>query len=265
MAKKLTIEEVKRRLYEIHGDMVTLDESTYVNTNVKARLVDKECGEWWAIPNNVFCKKNCHPLRGQQNRKQTMLEKYGCEHPSQSKQIQQKIKQTFLKKYGVKNPNQNKEVRQKIKQTCLEKYGCESPLQSQEIQEKKKQTCIEKYGCENISQSKEIALKVARSQNNSTILKHWKTGQDVVCVAGWEPKVVQYFNDKQIDYKWQEQFFMPDGKSYTVDAYLPEQDLYIEIKGYFYKDAKEKWDWFHKEHPNSELWDKQKLKQLKIL
>ncbi|KKM14938.1 hypothetical protein LCGC14_1701060, partial [marine sediment metagenome] len=27
----------------------------------------------------------------------------------------------------------------------------------------------------------------------------------------------------------------------------------------------EKWEWFHKEHPNSELWDKKKLKEMKII
>jgi hypothetical protein len=37
-----------------------------------------------------------------------------------------------------------------------------------------------------------------------------------------------------------------------------------EIKGYFWKDALEKWSWFHQNYPNSELWDKNKLKQLNI-
>ena len=60
-------------------------------------------------------------------------------------------------------------------------------------------------------------------------------------------------------------FTMTSGKVYICDCYLPERDLYIEIKGYFRKDAKEKWDWFHKEYPNSELWDKKKLKELGIL
>ena len=58
---------------------------------------------------------------------------------------------------------------------------------------------------------------------------------------------------------------MPDGRTYTPDFYLPDLDKYIEIKGYFWGDAQEKWDWFHKEHKNSELWNKNKLKELKIL
>ena len=134
-----------------------------------------------------------------------------------------------------------------------------------EVKEKRKQVFIKKYGCENPMQSCDIASKSARNQVNSTILTHWKTGEEIVCVAGYEPKVIQYFNTNKIDYEWQIQFDMPDGRKYTVDAYLPEQNLYIEIKGYFRKDAKEKFDWFCSEHPNTELWNEQKLKELKIL
>jgi hypothetical protein len=58
---------------------------------------------------------------------------------------------------------------------------------------------------------------------------------------------------------------MPDGRFYYVDAYLPVKNLYVEIKGFFMNDAEEKWEWFHKEYPNSELWDKSKLVQLGII
>lgn len=40
---------------------------------------------------------------------------------------------------------------------------------------------------------------------------------------------------------------------------------WAEIKGYFWDDAKEKWKWFNEEKPNSELWDKNKLKEMRIL
>jgi hypothetical protein len=38
-----------------------------------------------------------------------------------------------------------------------------------------------------------------------------------------------------------------------------------EIKGYFRKGAKEKWDWFQSTVPNSELWNKEILKEMGIL
>jgi hypothetical protein len=311
MSRKLTIEEVKRRLYEIHGDVVVLDESTYVDMSTKAKFIDKDYGEWWCTPNNMLCKKQSHSARQQEKvkqtclkkygcecslqnkevqekRKQTWLENYGCTNPAQNKDIKEKIKQANIEKYGFEHPAQNKDIKEKVKQTCLKKYGCECSLQNKEvqekrkqtfmknygcehhwqnrdIQEKRKQTFMKNYGCENVSQNPQVAQKSARSQRNSTILKHWKTGQDVVCVASYEPKVVEYLNKNKIDYDWQIKFDMPNGKKYFIDAYLKDRDIYIEVKGYMREKSKAKWDWFHKEHPNSELWDTQKLKELKIL
>jgi hypothetical protein len=58
---------------------------------------------------------------------------------------------------------------------------------------------------------------------------------------------------------------MPDGRTYRPDAYLPDRDLWVEIKGYFWQHSGGKWDWFHRDHSNSELWDEAKLKELRIL
>ena len=137
--------------------------------------------------------------------------------------------------------------------------GCSS-------KELSKQTCMEKYGVCYPSQDKNIALKQAKSQNNSCIIKHWKTGEELACVASYEKLVVEYLNANKINFRWQSKIFkMPDGRTYRPDLYLFSTKQWIEVKGYFRKDAKEKWDWFHKEHPNSELWDKTKLKEMKIL
>jgi hypothetical protein len=127
-------------------------------------------------------------------------------------------------------------------------------------------TNLEKYGASNPQQNPEVAFKVAKSVTNSCILRHWFSQEEVVCVGSYEKKTVEYFNHNRIDYLWQPQIFtMPNGKTYRPDCYLPDQDLWIEIKGYFRKDALEKWEWFQSEYPNSELWDKKRLKELKIL
>jgi hypothetical protein len=44
-----------------------------------------------------------------------------------------------------------------------------------------------------------------------------------------------------------------------------KEETYIKVKGFFREKDKLKWDWFHKAYPNSELWDKTKLKELGIL
>jgi hypothetical protein len=78
--------------------------------------------------------------------------------------------------------------------------------------------------------------------------------------------VVDYLNANQIDYLWHPKSFeMDNGRHYTPDCYLPEGRVWIDIRGHFWKDAREKWDWFHARYPNSELWNKEKLKEYKIL
>ena len=110
-------------------------------------------------------------------------------------------------------------------------------------------------------------LEAAKKLNNSYILYHWKTGRELVCVASYEKAVVEYFNANKINFRWQSKtFILPDGKhTFRPDLYLFSTKKWIEIKGFFRDDAEEKWNWFHKEHPNSELWDKTKLKSLGIL
>lgn len=158
------------------------------------------------------------------------------------------------------------------KKTCLKIYGCESSFQNKEVRKKFERNNIKKYGVRYPAQNKEIALKTAKSQKNSYILKHWKTGDEVVCVASYEKKVVEYLNKNKIDYKWQHKVFkmtISSGKqtTYRPDLYIVgKKKPWIEIKGYFRDDAKEKWDIFYNNiKPNSELWDKNKLEEMGIL
>jgi len=58
---------------------------------------------------------------------------------------------------------------------------------------------------------------------------------------------------------------MSNGHRYYPDLYLFSTKKWVEIKGYFRKDAKEKWEWFQTIKPNSELWNEQKLKEMGIL
>jgi len=79
--------------------------------------------------------------------KQTCLERYGVESPTQSKVVKDKTKSTNLKKYGG-HPRRLKQTQDKQRQTCLERYGNATYRNTEQY----KQTCLEKYGVENISQ-----------------------------------------------------------------------------------------------------------------
>jgi hypothetical protein len=89
--RRLTIEEVKLRLYEMYGDTVVIDESTYVKVSAKAKFIDKDYGEWWTTPDNLFTRKRFNCKRAVINRKKTMVERYGCEYPIQNEEIKKQI------------------------------------------------------------------------------------------------------------------------------------------------------------------------------
>ena len=110
---------------------------------------------------NISCKNifSCSKKCGKNKTKQTNLEKFGVEYPSQNEDIKEKTKQTNLERYGVEFVLQNKEIQEKFKQTNLERYGSEYVLQNENILNKVKQTNLERYGVENIFQNDEIKEK----------------------------------------------------------------------------------------------------------
>lgn len=197
----------------------------------------------------------------------TNLERLGVERPSQSEEVREKAAETSLRKYGKRHYFQTTQGLTQRRKTCLEKYGVEYYLQTEEKKEKSKLTCLKKYGVEFPCQDPTIARDAAKARNKATIKYHWKTKEELVCVASYEAKVVNYLNKLKINYEWHPKTFsLSTGRKYTPDLYLVDQDLWIEIKGYFLDLSFEKWTEFHtKIQTNSELWDTQKLKQMNIL
>src|ERR1035437_9628353 len=116
MPARLSIEEVKRRIFLAHGGIVTLDESTYINTHVKCSFYDKDYGIFDAIPKDVYDSKRCgHRDRGYQiKRKLTNMERFGVPEVSLSKMIREKQIQSCIDTHGVPNPAQNKNIAKSI-------------------------------------------------------------------------------------------------------------------------------------------------------
>lgn len=69
MRRPLSVDEIQSRIKKVHGDKVTLDVDTYVNTNTKARFIDREYGEWWAKPDLVMRGSVCLSRRGKRQHK----------------------------------------------------------------------------------------------------------------------------------------------------------------------------------------------------
>lgn len=80
---KLSAQDIKNRLKEIHGNEIILDESTYIDTHTKSRFIDKNHGEFWASAKAVTLNGVKHPKKSLIQRKETMKERYGAENPQQ--------------------------------------------------------------------------------------------------------------------------------------------------------------------------------------
>jgi len=462
-ARRIPMSTIRERIKKVHGDTVTLDESTYENVDTKCRFIDKELGEWWGWPTNVIGKGSEHPVKGKEKREKRNLEKYGnisgptrnpvsiedCHELAKSRggkflsdvfktsndkylwecseghqwtanhcrikrltwcpvcyKKEKKVNlekclamaeenggkflsspeifdsltkyewecsnghifematscvkqnhwcphcfdersrvslekcnkvakenegrflseedsydcktrylweckekhEPFLMTYGrvksgdwcpycckmntgvtLEKCNKAAEANGGKLLTKIDIYDCSTKylwkckedhepflmnyhcVQSGQwcpacSQKRRVNTMIERYGCSYPMQNRDMALRSAKAKNQITILKHWLTDEDVCCRASYEVRTVGYLNKNKFNYDWQPRTFpMPCGRVYTPDFYFPDEDLWIEIKGFFYPMGKMKWDWFHKEYPNSELWNKEKLKELGII
>ena len=99
--------------------------------------------------------------------KEIIKEKYGVEHPSQSKEIREKVKKTNEERYGVSTPLALSDVRRKAiehsKTANLEKYGTPYYLQSTEGRNRARSTNMERYGVPSPLQNEEILKKNKKS------------------------------------------------------------------------------------------------------
>jgi hypothetical protein len=231
------------KLNKQHFGNVSLNIHTFRSMKEKAKFTDKEFGEWWATPNHVVHDGSGHPNRKKRNISQKL---------TKFNNIKIAI-DLALKNEGKCLSLEIKNCRTKLLWEC--KLGHSWYQNLNHIK-------FSNSWCPHCKFSK--AAK--SSAKNFYILNHWKDGSEIVCQGSWEKKVVDFLNERNIYYRWQcEIFTMPDGRTYRPDAFLVNENKWVEIKGYFRDDAEEKWNWFHKEYPNSELWNKEKLKQKGIL
>ena len=122
-----------------------------------------------------YCSMKCvlSSEKVKEKKRQTSLERYGVENPSQSKEIQTKVKQTSLEKFGTTHYSKTKEYRDRVQQTSLEIFGVTSYTKTNEFKEKSKQTCLEKYGVEYSLQSDKIREKSKQTMLEKYGVEHY--------------------------------------------------------------------------------------------
>ena len=265
MKRPFSPQQISERIRIIHGDQITLDEGTYVDTRTRCRFVDRDFGEWWTDPWSVLCGRH-HPKRGRMSmgQKQTVTREI----------VEQKLHRIF----GDQIKLGDDFVGMSTKCTFVDKvYGswCNLPQRvllgtchPKRRAEKARQTCLKRYGVVHTNHLPEVRKKFAITQRHWSKSKHWKTNDELICMSSYEIAFVRWCNENKIDFDWQIKHEMPDGHAYYVDAHILDgqfADTWIEIKGWMRKEGLRKWEWFHSAHPNSQLWTCDVLKRIGIL
>jgi hypothetical protein len=264
--KSYSLDEIVGRLKEVHGDAVTMDVTTYINVNTKAIFIHKTHGKWLALPSSV--------LRGCSHK-----DAGNIKNTASIKNVIKKLEEihgdtiTIYETTYTKTRNKakfNHKIYGDFESEVKYILSGGGPKAGQE--DSRKKTCMEKYGSISPMRNRDIAIKQGKSNRKNTIRIHWKTGEELICQASWEPKVVDYLNANEIDFLWQPKVFdtplltlKGNASTYRPDLFLVNENKWIEIKGWFRGNSKAKWDWFQSEYVNSELWDEKKLKCLGIL
>jgi hypothetical protein len=212
-----------------------------------------------------------HPLQSKEiwdKYKKTCLSLYGVEHAFSDYSVQKKRADTMIKRHGKKHALQIEKFKKKQEQTCVDRYGTTNVFNLPEYQSKVHQTLLKRYGVEHALQDPAFFIKAQKNKTKKQVINHWKTGSDLTCTGSYEVAFVNWCNQNKIDFDWQIQHKMPDGRVYIIDALIKDGEFantWIEIKGWLTEKSKQKWEWFHSTHVNSQLWNKQRLSELKIL
>ena len=120
----LTIDMILTKLKEVHGDLVTIDASTYSTSMNKARFIDKDYGEFYTNVSKVINGGTHHPLRAATIQRDKIRASHARESFRQDmsdkiKSVYSCIKETNKAKYGVEYTLQRSEVTELNRQRFL--------------------------------------------------------------------------------------------------------------------------------------------------
>ena len=83
--------------------------------------------------------------------------------------------------------------------------------------------------------------------------------------SSWEIKFAKWCDKNNIKWLYEPKTFDLGYTSYTPDFYLPERDIYIEIKGYLRKESKDKIKIFNRLYNNLIILNKQELIDMEVI
>lgn len=91
--------------------------------------------------------------------------------------------------------------------------------------------------------------------SNPTLNKHFKAGKynNIYFRSSYEMAYAKYLDSKNIKWKYEEITFNLGYTTYIPDFYLPKINEYIEIKGFWFGDSKNKFKLFKKLYPKIQI------------
>jgi hypothetical protein len=124
--------------------------------------------------------------------------------------------------------------------------------------------------CKNIDAEKErrhkISLSMKGNKNGATVFRRKNINyKNIIFKSKWEVNVAMFLDDNKINWKYENiTYDLSETTSYTPDFSIYENEIFkkhIEVKGYFRKENKEKFDKFLNLYPKIkiEVWNKSKL------
>lgn len=155
----------------------------------------------------------------------TMNERYNCDYPLQSEELQQRYHDTCNARFGTDWPSQNKNIVDKIKDSCIQHNGGQG-FASPSVLAKYNETCIKKYG-EGVDASKTYE---ANCRNRKKYIYDKR-----VFDSSWELAYYIWLKDHNESFEFhpKTQFSYVDrfGKTHKYNPDFLVGDQYVEIKG----------------------------------
>lgn len=188
--------------------------------------------------------------------KNTMVARYGVDHPTKSLDIRKRTIDTCQQKYGTNSPLESVSVRKKITKTMCEKYGVDNPFKSNEFQEKARDSLESTYGVRCTVHSPVILKKIMDAQyiQSKVELNFFSELSNEIpfkILFGSESLVV----DTEI------------GLS-LLDGFIPCKNVVVEFNGdywhcnpRFYKDPNKTMNFYNKQMTVSEVWERDRKRE----
>ena len=179
---RISLEDVKLRLFKIHGDVVSIEEGTFINVTTVAKFKDRDYGYFLNTPHGVCGKGNGHPQRWIDRKSKVKItpieeikNRLSMIHSDvliikESSYVACSKKAIFIdSQYGEWESKVSDVLNghghpdrwlEKSRETNIKKYGVDNPSKNTQIKVKKEETCLKNYGVKHPSQAEEIKTRI---------------------------------------------------------------------------------------------------------